>query len=146
MQRNFQFSRPVPVEVFQLAGIHDNRYLASGIFESGRYAILNTDGEIERIFGDYPDFTPGEKDYPYDGKAMFHQVQFGCNRNIRKIACVSSHVADIVDFSDSIAVEKTILLDSYRYRFSTGNIQAAERMPGIARGAVGVTTTDHFYI
>jgi hypothetical protein len=141
-KNNFLFQ--VPTQVSQLVHIRNSRYLAAGYFEWGRYAILNAKGEIEKELGSFPDFLAGEDDMPNDAKAMFHQVRFENNRNMKKIACLSHHVLEIVDYSDSIYVSGRIQLDGYDYKFSTGEILYANETEDTSIGAIDVTSTDQY--
>ena len=137
----------VPSQVSQLSYLNSYIYLASGYFKNGRYALLNAIGEIDRIFGDFPNFLEGEKDRPYEAKAMFHQIQFEINKGIKKVACLSSHVLDIIDFTDYIHVCQQIQLDAYDYYFSTGNMIYTDKTPNTSRGAIDITSTDkHIYV
>ncbi|MDR0348099.1 MAG: TolB-like 6-bladed beta-propeller domain-containing protein [Tannerella sp.] len=130
-----------PTEISNLTAI-DGRYLAAGYFNDGRYAVFNSRGEKEREFGDYPSFLFGEKDFPASAKAMYHQVSFATNRRLRRVACVSSHVLDLVDFSTSARVLRRIQLDSYNYRFATGDFITSERTDDTSVGARAVSSTD----
>jgi hypothetical protein len=135
----------VTTQVSQIAHIHYGLYLASGFFEhEKRYALLNSEGKIENEFGDFPHFLDGEKDRPANAKAMFHQTRFETNRNVKKIACLSSHVLDIVDFSDDFYVSQRILLDTYNYKFSVGDVLFAEKTEDTSVGAIDVTSTDRY--
>jgi hypothetical protein len=130
-----------PAEISNLTTI-DGRYLASGYFNGGRYAVYNSRGEKEQEFGDYPSFLSGEKDFPVPAKAMYHQVRFAVNRKLRRVACVSSHVMDIVDYSASPSVVRRIQLGAYHYKFTTGDFLSTARTDGTSAGATAVSSTD----
>jgi hypothetical protein len=134
----FSFSSAVS----NLTGI-DGKYLAFGYFDK-RYAIFNSRGEKEMEFGDYPSFLFGEKDFPTSAKAMFHQAHFAANQNLRRVACVSTHVLDMVDFSSSPSVLKQIQLGFYDYKFTTGNAIYTEQTYDTSKGAIAVTSTDDY--
>jgi hypothetical protein len=131
-----------PSDISNLTGI-DGKYLASGYFDR-RYAVFNSRGEKETEFGDYPSFLFGEKDFPVSAKAMFHQIRFTVNRNLRKVACVSAHVLDIVEFSPSPNIARRILLDPYSYKFVAGNTIYTEQTHDTSRGTRAVCSTDNY--
>jgi hypothetical protein len=135
---------PLPSAVYNLTSIGGGQYLVAGTFNDGRYAIFNSQGEKEQEFGDYPSFLSGEKDFPASAKAMFHQVKFAVNHNLRRVACASAHVLDIVDFSSSAHVVKRIRLDYYHYEFTTGEILSTRSTDGTSVGAKSVTSTDDY--
>ncbi|MDR1339641.1 MAG: TolB-like 6-bladed beta-propeller domain-containing protein [Prevotellaceae bacterium] len=142
-ERRITFNKlcTLPGEVSNLTAI-EGKYMAAGYFDGGRYAIFNSRGEKEQEFGDYPSFLAGEKDFPASAKAMYHQVRFAASRKLRRVACVSSHVLDIVDYSTSPNVVRRIQLDSYSYTFETGNFIATSRTDNTSRGAIAVSSTD----
>jgi hypothetical protein len=143
-RKQLNFSCQITSEVSNLTSIGKNRYLASGFFENGRYAILNAEGKVEKEFGNYPAFLTGEKDRPNQAKAMFHQVRFETNMNINKVVCISSHILEIVDFSKSVVVVESIKLGSYDYKFTTGDVISSNKTSDTSRGAIAVTSTDNF--
>jgi hypothetical protein len=132
-----------PSDVSNLTGI-DGKYLTAGYFAGGRYAVFNSHGEKESEFGDYPSFLAGEESFPVSAKAMYHQVRFAVNCNLHKVACVGSHVLDLVKLSPSASVVRRILLDSYDYRFTNGNAVSVNRTDDTSIGAKSVSSTDKY--
>ena len=134
----------VPTEVYRIVYLRNNIFLSAGFFKN-RYALLNINGDIDRTFGDFPEFLSGEKDRPTDAKVMFHQIlNFTTNRNRKKAACLSSHILDIIDFSDNVFIHQRVQLDTYDYKFSTGNIVRADRTINTSRGALDITSTEKY--
>lgn len=106
----------------KLVNINANLYLGAGYFEKGRYAIVNHEGEILKYFGEYPSYADAEELIPNDARAMFHQVKFSASYETSKVAALSSHVLDIIDFGSSeTVVRNRILLSEYSYKYSSGN-------------------------
>lgn len=135
----------VPSTVSQMTTLEDDRFLASGFYPEGRYVILDHQGQIIRTFGSYPEFLPDEASRPYDAKAMFHQVSFSANHEVKKVAAVSDHVLDILDFSDQeVSVARRIQLAPYDYKYKSGNIVMTNLQENFPKGARGVSTTSRY--
>lgn len=112
----------IPTDIDRLYPLDTDSYIASGRFEEGRYAMLNRDGKIVRFFGKYPDFKEGEERIPNFPKFMFHQSMFTYNSDRKKLASITAHVLDIIDFSkNQPEEEKRILLSGYDYMYEASN-------------------------
>lgn len=132
-------------EFSKLVSINENTYLGSGHLEEGRYAILNNNGSITSYVGTYPGFAPGEESIPFDAKAMFHQVNFSANYERNKIAAVSTHVMDIIDFAQIGKPQITrIKLADYKYQYSTGSVVSTELESGFDMGSQYVTSCNKY--
>jgi hypothetical protein len=141
-----KFSQPIPNIIFDVTCLPGNNLLATGFFEHGHYAIINVQGETIREFGNYPAFAANEKDYPYQAKALFHQVVlFEAHPNRHKIACVSSHVLEIINCRTTFLVTASISLAPYQYTYAVNdNYISVKKTPDTSRGAISVTSTNDF--
>lgn len=132
----------------KLVNIDSSRYVGAGYFKDGRYAVVNHEGEVLNYFGSYPSYAEAEDLIPYEAKAMFHQVKFSASYENRKVAALSSHVLDIIDFGTSeTVVSNRILLSEYTYDYSSGNY--IQTIPGnnTVLGAQSVTSNkDYIFI
>lgn len=142
------------VPLFQLSRENQNilpyekdQYLVAGSFLDGyRYRVLNKDGIVLHSFGDYPNFLDGEKRFPYNARAMYHQVRFANNYSKKKLIASSSHVLDIIDYSLGIAKEtiNRILLDTYDYDYILENFLRVRKKGNTARGVCDVSCDDKY--
>lgn len=141
---SYNFICKMPMQVSQVLVLANDRYLVSGYFEKGRYAIINDKGEIIKVFGKYPNYGDNEDAIPYSAKAMFHQVKFAVDDSKKKLVAKSRCVMDIIDFSDSCRLEKRILLNKYSYTYSSGETIYARRAKDDIKGAIGVACSKSF--
>ncbi len=134
----------IPTGIDRLHPLNEGKYIASGIFEESRYAILNHDGEIVQYFGNYPNYKAGEDYIPTLPKFMFHQSMFTYHSHREKLASVTQHVLEIINFPDhQPQVEKQILLSPYDYYYTDG----MQRADNFQIGAVfACSTHDYIYI
>jgi hypothetical protein len=131
-------------QTIEIVPLSENKFLSSGYFKEGRYAVLNEQGSINDFFGEYPNYCDGEKERPFEVKAMFHQVKFLPNYNLNKVVAISNYIMDIIDFSNPELKYKRILLNDYNYNFKSGNILQTEKSNSIPKGIVSATVSDKF--
>ena len=123
--------------------LKESIYIASGIFDEKRYAIVNPDGKIVQYFGNYPNYMAGENQIPIQIRFFIHQPEFTYNSQRAKIAGVSNYILDIINFSENQPnVEKQILLSSYTYSFVDNRLRKADYL---STGAL-YTCSTHEYI
>jgi hypothetical protein len=123
--------RRLPTDIDKIYPLNKGLYIASGRFKEGRYAILNSSGDIINYFGDYPNYIHGEDKIPNFPKFMFHQACFTYNSNSNKLASIDSHVLEIIDCSQYLPkIETRNLLSTYDYTYDSGDGWATARARG----------------
>lgn len=111
----------LPTDIDLLYPLSKDRYIASGRFKEGRYALLDKEGNITEYFGEYPEYTNYEKKIANFPKFMFHQTKFAYNNEKKLLASVTNHVLEILDCSTPIpSRQKQVLLSSYDYSYQAG--------------------------
>lgn len=129
----------------KLISLDHNTFLAAGYFEGGRYAILDSLGKERRFFGAYPAFMDGEDHIPFDAKAMFHQVKFTASYDKKRIAAISRHVVDIIDYSGpQPIIFSQIKLADYAYDYQSGDMLSNDLKSGFVTGANSVSSSQNF--
>lgn len=139
----------LPTDIDLLYPLEKDRYIASGRFSQGRYALLDKEGKITDFFGDYPEYKAYEKDIPNFPKFMFHQTKFAYSKEKKLLASVTNHVLEILDCSGTLPVrKKQVLLSSYDYSFQAGEGWAtAEAEDDIDMGTRQIyATSQYIYI
>jgi hypothetical protein len=112
----------ISTDVDMIFPLDEKRYIASGRFEKGRYALLDSTGKIQEFFGEYPNYMEGENKISNFPKFMFHQSIFTTNKSKTLLASVTSHTLDIMNYSQHIPLlEKSIYLSEYKYNFEEGD-------------------------
>lgn len=135
----------VPEMAVHMFPLDSQRFLATGFFEQGRYAILNDRGEIVSYFGSYPEYLKGEKDRPTINRGMYHQVMYEANYPAKKLICLSGHVLEILDFSSEVPKSvESILLSPYDYDYSPNNFISAKSKENTVFGAVAISSTENY--
>ncbi len=136
----------LPTDMDRLHPLNDSTYIASGRFNEGRYAILDSKGKIVKYLGEYPAYFSGEADIPNFPKFMFHQTMFDSNSKGNKLACATTHVLDIMEYTkDSVNLSHRLFLSPYEYGFrqneySAQAIESTKNEIGVKR----MYTTDNF--
>jgi hypothetical protein len=99
-----------------------NKYVASGRFNEGRYALLDENGSILDFFDEYPNYNKDEIEIPNFPKFMFHQTRFTYNKKKKLLASITNHVLEILDCSQNIPIrQRQVLLSSYKYTYQVGD-------------------------
>lgn len=144
--QRIQERKSISTDIDMLLPITNCRYIASGRFKDGRYAILDSIGNITNYCGDYPSFLPGEESIDNFPRFMFHQSQFAYNKENNYILSVTSHVLDILkDTINTPILKKRILLSPYKYKYQYGDDWAsAQRDKNTERGVVRVDATNKY--
>jgi hypothetical protein len=120
-------------------------YLASGHFSEARFALLNESGEVVKLFGEYPAFMSGEKDYSNEGKSMFHQTFFLKKKNSDIIAAITPHVLELYSCKgEDVSILRQVLLAEYNYSSRTGEIMQATSDPDTKRGGTDFYATEKY--
>lgn len=132
----------VPQEVSLLFPLTDSTFIASGMYSENRLAILNSQGEIDFYFGNYPSFWAKEKELSINVKRMFHQVR-GLDYIAEKgLAIVTSHVLSIYSQCENAPVfglKKEFLLAPYKYKYKESGISSQAKLRhGFIIGAKGL--------
>lgn len=141
---NYHFIFTPSSSTSEITVLSNNSFISSGYYEDGRYATVDEKGDIIRVFGEYPDYSDGEKDRPYDVKAMFHQVIFETNHNLQKVVAVSNYVMDIIDYSNPKITYQRILFNDYSYDFEKGDFLKTKSSELIPKGAISVSLSDQY--
>lgn len=142
---NYHFIFTSSSSTSEMAVLPDNSFISSGYYKEGRYAVMDEKGNITYIFGEYPDYSEGEKNRPYDVKAMFHQVIFETNHDLQKIVAVSNYIMDIIDYSNPKNIMyQRFLLNDYSYEFEKGDLLRTKKNESIPIGAISVSSSDQY--
>ncbi|WP_024995203.1 BF3164 family lipoprotein [Phocaeicola paurosaccharolyticus] len=126
--------------------LSDKRFIASGRFKDGRFAILNECGKILSYCGDYPQYNHDEINVPNFPKFMFHQSMFGYKAKQKCLTSVTSHVLELWSYSDdTLTLKKRILLSPYKYKYSMGDgLANANEDDNDEKGVQRIYTTDNY--
>lgn len=143
-QNNYRFLFTPLSQTTEIVPLSDNNFLSSGYYKEGRYAILDKNGSILHLFGEYPDFCESEKERPFEVKAMFHQVIFEPNYRLQKVVAISNYIMDIIDYSNHDFKYQRILLNNYNYDFHSGDILQAKKSKTTPKGIISVSVSDNF--
>ena len=129
--------------VSTIVALDSCRYLASGFFAEGRYALLDRTGATIAYTGDYPDFMPGEADLPRAGRGMFHQSLFLKKSPAdRRLASVTAHTLDLYEWNGrELLAEARIALAPYEYSCRAGSVIEARPSAGTPKGVVAASAT-----
>lgn len=142
---DYEYIGLMPSLISEVTVLENDRYLASGYFEDGRYAIYDNEGKASKIFGDYPNFLANEEAFSFDVKAMFHQVMFESNRHKEKIIGLSAYIMDVIDVSTvDCNVEKRVLLSDYNYNFHNENYIQTRKNEKTPIGAISISMTQNY--
>ena len=135
-----------PTDIDMVYLLSDETYVASGRFPDCRFVILDKNGNVISRCGNYPDYNQEEKDIPNFPKFMFHQSIFGFHKKMKRLAAVTSHVFELWDSnSDSLLLQKRVLLSSYGYQYNVGNESAsAVANDDVETGVKRIYTTDNY--
>ncbi len=112
----------------------ENQFVFSGLWNK-RYILYNPSKASEiKEFGDYPNYWEGEKDFPENAKAMFHQSRFIKHPSKPYFASCSSFVLEIYEYdSTGINLPQLVFkkqLGNYSYNYTAGNILTANVKDG----------------
>ena len=81
--------------------VTENQFVFSGLWNK-RYILYNPSKASEiKEFGDYPNYWEGEKDFPENAKAMFHQSRFIKHPSKPYFASCSSFVLEIYEYDST---------------------------------------------
>lgn len=141
---NYHFLFTPSSSTSDIAVLRNNSFISSGYYKDGRYIVMDNKGDITNVFGEYPEYSEGEKDRPFDVKAMFHQVTFETNHNLQKVVAVSNYVMDIIDYSNPDFTYQRVLLKDYSYDFEKGDLLRTKRSESTVKGAVCVSSSDNY--
>lgn len=140
----------MPSVVSRIFQMGDNEYIASIVtlgndpqYGNARFILLNSAGEVQYSFGEYPRIWSDEKDMPTDVLANFHQIRGFCKLDSDSFAVVSSHVLSIYAKNQegqySLVAEKMMMPYEYDYNLSDGMATAQGRLKeGFPKCADGV--------
>lgn len=137
----------LPLNLDRIYPISESRFVASGVFDDCRFLILDSDGNIISECGDFPDCQSGEEAIPNTAKAMFHQSQFGYNPVRKRLACATSNVLELWDYTpETLVLHKRLLLAPYHYQFnlSPDGVYAENDNPDAELGTRGITVSDDY--
>lgn len=144
--KEYNYLRHMSSLVSEIVLLKNNKFLTSGYFDDGRYTIYNGEGNVYQTFGEYPDFFTEEIRFPFDAKAMFHQLIFDTNFNTEKAVGLSPYVMDIIDIGEKNQI-KRVLLSNYKYHFNEGDFIKTEESENTPTGAISLSTTNqHIYV
>lgn len=128
------------VRMGRFTPLNDSFAIASGQFEEGRYAIIDTyNGNVVEFTGEYPAFWSEDTNMPNWVKSFAHSSSFACAGN--KLAILTSHTLSICDVEGRRQGPITeILLDRYEYEyFADASFRTAKMKEGISSGAYLLT-------
>lgn len=136
----------VSTDVDMVFPLDNKRYIASGRFNEGRYALLNNNGQVIQSFGNYPHYMKGENKIPNFPKFMFHQSIFAVNQSRNLLVSVTSHTLEIMDYSSFIPIiKKKMQLSNYKYNFEYGDYWSRSyKDKRIENGVQRISVTDKF--
>ena len=140
----------LPQTVDKCIPIYDSVILASGAFDNGRFAWIDTRFTDSMVYvGTYPDFWNEEKNYTNIIKSRFHQSTFLKNSQTKLIAIIGPYTITLAEISQqNVKIIKEILLHNYEYDYiNSGQLRYSKKRPGIVQGAVSATANNkHIYI
>lgn len=140
----------LPMNVDRIYPISESRFVASGVFEDCRFLILDDGGNLLSKCGNFPNYLAGEEDIPNTAKAMFHQSRFGYHNVHNRLACATSNVLELWNYtSEMLVLHKRLLLAPYHYKFhlSPDGVYAEGDNPDAEVGACGITVSkDYIYV
>lgn len=137
----------LPMGADHLCPVSGSRWVVSGVFEEGRFMLLDGEGHPIATCGSFPDYQEGEEAVPNTAKAMFHQSQFGSHPSQKRLACVTSHVLELWDCDGgTLTLKRRGLLAPYHYRFEAGpdGVFAESDQADAVVGARGLTVSGSF--
>lgn len=140
-------SKPLPMNLDRIYPISESRYVASGVFDDCRFLILDNDGKVITKCGNFPNYQSGEEAIPNTAKAMFHQSQFGYNTARQRLACATSNVLELWDYTpETLTLHKRLLLAPYHYQFqsSPDGVYASNDNPDAELGARGIAVSNNY--
>lgn len=137
----------LPMNLDKIYPISKSRFIASGVFDDCRFLILDNDGNVISKCGSFPSYQSEEEAIPNTAKAMFHQSQFGYNTARKRLACATSNVLELWDYTpESLTLRKRLLLAPYHYQFNSSpdGVYAESDNPDAELGARGITVSDNY--
>lgn len=137
----------LPMNIDRIYPIGESRFVASGVFDDCRFLILDDNGNILSKCGDFPNSQSGEEVIPNTAKAMFHQSQFGYNAVRKRLACVTSNVFELWDYTpEKLTLHKRLLLAPYHYQFNSSpdGVYAESDNPDAEMGARAIAASDKY--
>lgn len=140
----------LPMNIDRIYPLSESRFIASGVFEDCRFLILDNKGNVISKCGNFPDYQNGEEDVPNTAKAMFHQSQFGYNTVRKRLACTTSNVLELWDYTpETLTLRKRLLLAPYHYQFNSSpdGVYAENDNPDAELGARSIAVSnDYVYV
>ncbi len=143
-------SMHLPMNIDRIYPISESRFIASGVFDDCRFLILDNSGNVISKCGSFPNYQNGEEDIPNTAKAMFHQSQFGYNPIRKRLACATSNVLELWDYTpETLMLHKRLLLAPYHYQFNSSpdGVYAESDNPDAELGARSIAiSSDYVYV
>lgn len=136
----------LPLNLDRICPISESRFVASGVFDDCRFLILDNDGNVVSKCGNFPNYQ-SEEAVPNAAKSMFHQSQFGYNIVRKRLACATSNVFELWDYSlDTLTLHKRLLLAPYHYQYksSPDGVYAESDDPDAELGTRGIAISDNY--
>jgi hypothetical protein len=136
----------VSTKANHLYPLSDSIFISSGFYQK-RYVLIDKNGEIINEFGEYPAYWYGEENIPVEARAMFHQTCFLKHPKTERLLTYSSHIIEIYDDILNIngpVLVKSMLMEKYNYKYTTGEVLSANKGADIARGIVYVACSQEY--
>lgn len=137
----------LPMNIDRIYPISESRFIASGVFDDCRFFILDNEGNVISRCGSFPDYQGGEETIPNTARAMFHQSRFGYNAIRKRLACVTSNVFELWDYTpETLTLHKRLLLAPYHYMFNSSpdGVYAENDNPDAELGARGIAVSNEY--
>lgn len=137
----------LPIGVDKIYPISKSRFIVSGVFDDCRFLLLDNSGNVISKCGNFPNYQSGEEAIPNRVKSMFHQSQFGYNTVRKRLACVTSNVLELWDYTpETLTLHKRLLLAPYHYLFKDGpdGLYAESDNPDAELGAQGISVSNNY--
>lgn len=137
----------LPMNLDKIYPISESRFIASGVFDDCRFLILDNDGNVISKCGSFPNYQSEEEAVPNTAKAMFHQSQFGYNTVRKRLACATSNVLELWDYTpETLTLHRRLLLAPYHYQFNSSpdGVYAESDNPDAELGARGITVSNNY--
>lgn len=137
----------LPMNVDRIYPISTSRFIASGVFDDCRFLLLDNNGHVIAKCGSFPNYQSEEEAIPNTAKSMFHQSQFGYNASQKRLACVTSNVLELWDYTaETLTLHKRQLLAPYHYSFNSSpdGVYAESDHPDAELGARGIAISNNY--
>lgn len=137
----------LPMNIDRIYPIGESRFIASGVFDDGRFLLLDSSGNELSKCGNFPNYQEEEEAVPNTAKSMFHQSQFGYNSARKRLASATSNVLELWDYApETLTLHKRLLLAPYHYLFqsSPDGVYAENDNPDAELGARRIAVSNKY--